>query len=151
MPRYGHLQWSVPYAPGRLEAKGYDASGKEIVSDAVETTGAPVQIRLKPSSRVVKADGEEVVMVEVAILDAKGNVVPYADNEVTFEVTGSGTVAGVGNGDPSSHEPDKASRHHAYHGLAMLVVQAGEKRGSILVKATTAGLIGATVMLQAEK
>lgn len=34
-------------------------------------------------------------------------MVPTANNNVTFEIAGPGKVLGVGNGDPSSHEPDQ--------------------------------------------
>ena len=144
MPRLGHLEWKVPYAPGKLEAKGYK-DGKLIASDVVETTGAATQIRLTPDRKTMKANGEEVIMVEVALLDDKGRVVPYADNEVTFDVRGAGQVGGVGNGDPSSHEPDKASKRHAFHGLCMAVIQAAETPGSVQVMATAPGLKSATV------
>ena len=150
MPRLGHLEWKVPYAPGKLEAKGYK-DGKLIASDVVETTGAATQIRLTPDRKTMKANGEEVIMVEVALLDDKGRIVPYADNEVTFEVRGAGQVGGVGNGDPSSHEPDKASKRHAFHGLCMAVIQAAETPGSVEVMATTPGLKSATVRLQASR
>jgi beta-galactosidase len=33
--------------------------------------------------------------------------VPTAGNEITFEISGPGRIIGVGNGDPSSHEPDQ--------------------------------------------
>ena len=55
----------------------------------------------------------------------QGRVVPTADNLVTFEVTGPGSVAGVGNGNPSDHDPDQAQQRHAFHGLCMVVVRAG--------------------------
>ena len=151
MPRYGHLQWSVPYTPGKLEAKGYDKSGKQIASDVVETTGAATQIRLTPNSKTVKANGEEVIMVEAALLDAQGRVVPFADNQVTFTTTGSGQVAGVGNGDASSHEPDRASQRRAFHGLCLAVVQAGDAPGRIELTASAPGLKSAHITLQAKK
>ncbi len=150
MPRLGHLQWSVPYTPGKLEAKGY-RDGKVIVTDVVETTGKATQIRLKPDRKTLTANGEEVIMVEVELLDEKGRVVPDADNEVTFEVTGAAHIGGVGNGDPSSHEPDKANKRHAFHGLCMVVVQASEQPGSVQVTATAPGLKPASVTLQTKK
>ena len=150
VPRLGHVQWSVPYAPGKLEARGYK-DGKVIVTDVVETTGAATQIRLTPNSKSIKANGEEVVMVEAALLDDKGRVVPFADNQVTFEVKGAGQVGGVGNGDPSSHEPDKASQRRAFHGLCMLVVQAGEQPGRIEITASAPGLKPTRLALQATK
>jgi beta-galactosidase len=37
----------------------------------------------------------------VEILDAEGNIVPYADNvTVNFEISGNGEIAGVGSGNP---------------------------------------------------
>ncbi len=151
MPRWGHLQWSVPYAPGKLEAKGYNKSGAQIAYDTVSTTGAATQIRLTPSSKTVLANGEEVVMVEAALLDAEGRVVPYADNQVTFTASGAGQVAGVGNGDASSHEPDRATQRRAFHGLCLAVVQAGEQPGRIMLTATAPGLKSARVTMQAKK
>ena len=150
MPRLSHLQWSVPYAPGRLEARGYK-DGKAIVTDVVETTGKATQIRLKPDRKTMTANGEEVIMVAVELLDDKGRVVPDADNEVTFEVKGAGQIGGVGNGDPSSHEPDKASKRHAFHGLCLLVAQAAEQPGSVQVTATSLGLKSASISLQSKK
>ncbi len=151
MPRWGHLQWSVPYAPGKLEARSYDKSGKQIAYDTVATTGAATQIRLTPSSKTVLANGEEVVIVEAALLDSEGRVVPTADNQVTFTTSGAGQIAGVGNGDASSHEPDRASQRRAFHGLCLAVVQAGEQPGRITLTATAAGLKSAQITMQAKK
>ena len=109
MPRYGHLEWKVPYAPGTLEARGY-RGGKLVATDRVETTGAPAALRLKTDRAKLTADGEDLVAVEVAVVDAQGQ------SRARRLTTWSGSrcrrrasVAGVGNGDPSSHEPDKAS------------------------------------------
>jgi beta-galactosidase len=149
MPRNGHLEWKVNYAPGRLEAKGY-RGGRLVATDVVETTGPPTQIRLTPDRKALTADGEDVILVAVSLLDEKGRVVPFADNEVRFAVTGSGQVAGVGNGDPSSHEPDRASQRKAFHGLCLVVVRAGEQPGPVELTATASGLKPARLALQAK-
>jgi hypothetical protein len=83
----------------------------------------------------------------VEIVDAKGRRVPTADNLVQFSVAGAGEVRGVGNGDPSSHETDKASRRSAFNGLCMVLVGAKEKAGPIVLKATSPGLRTATLPL----
>src|SRR5262249_43913362 len=59
MPRWGHLEWQVPYAPGALVAKGY--RGSEVMTDRVETTGPPATIRLKTDRTRLTADGEDAV------------------------------------------------------------------------------------------
>jgi beta-galactosidase len=45
-------------------------------------------------------------MVTVSIADSQGRVVPVANHAVKFELEGPGRIIGVGNGDPSCHEPD---------------------------------------------
>jgi beta-galactosidase len=99
------LKWSVPYAPGVLSARGF--RGASMVAEArVETTGAPAAVLLGPDRAVIDANGEDVSVVTVSIADAKGLLVPVAGNEVQFELDGPGRILGVGNGDPSCHEPD---------------------------------------------
>jgi len=100
------LTWQVEYAPGTLSAKGYDATGKVITETKVETTGEPAAVQLTPNRATVNADGEDVSVITVAVTDAQGRVVPLAGNKINFEVTGAGKILGVGNGDPSCHEPD---------------------------------------------
>ncbi|MGA2324038.1 MAG: beta-galactosidase GalA [Sedimentisphaerales bacterium] len=106
MPKLSHAQWDVNYIPGTLLARGYKA-GKEIVTDKVETTGEPAVIRLIPDRVSIKADGEDVSVITVQVEDDKGRIVPTAGNEISFALQGQGKIIGVGNGDPSSHEPDQ--------------------------------------------
>ncbi|RYG32199.1 DUF4982 domain-containing protein, partial [bacterium] len=144
MERLGHLEWDVPYEPGKLEARGY-RNGAVIASDVVETAGAPASVRLKTDVRRLMADHEDVALVEVEILDAQGRVAPTADNPVRFSVVGPGAIAGVGNGDPSSHEPDKASQRKAFNGRCMALVQTTNQTGKIVLRAESPGLKGASV------
>ena len=106
MPKNSHLEWMVKYAPGTLLARGY-TGGKEILTDKVETTGAPAAIQLAPHRPTIKADGEDVSVITVQANDAQQRMVPDAGNEIIFAISGPGKIIGVGNGDPSSHEPDK--------------------------------------------
>ena len=105
MKRNSKLSWQVKYAPGALIAKGYNA-GKLVAEQKVETTGAPTAVLLLPNRGTVNADGEDVSVLTVAIADAQGRVVPTAGNKVSFTLEGAGKIIGVGNGDPSCHEPD---------------------------------------------
>jgi beta-galactosidase len=106
MQKNSHLEWKVKYAPGVLLARGY-RGGKEILTDQVETTGTPAALRLTPHRPDLKADAEDVSVITVSASDAQNRMVPDAGNEVTFEISGPGKIIGVGNGDPSSHEPDQ--------------------------------------------
>ncbi len=99
------IKWKVPYAPGVLSAKGFKG-GRAVAETAVETTGAPAAVRLEADRAAFDANGEDVSVVTVSIADSKGRVMPVAGNEVSFELEGPGRILGVGNGDPSCHEPD---------------------------------------------
>jgi beta-galactosidase len=107
MPRDSHLEWKVAYQPGKLLARGFNADGKEIASDTVETANKAAAVQLTSNSATIQADGEAVSIITVRVIDADGRLVPDAANQVAFTLTGPGKIIGVGNGDPSSHEPDK--------------------------------------------
>jgi len=142
---YHHLEWKVKYSPGKLVAKGV-RNGRPIEA-VVETTGAPAAIRLTPDRPVLTADNADLAVVNVAIVDAQGRVVPVADDRVTFTLTGPAKLVGVGNGDPSSHEPDKADSRSVFNGLAQAIVQTTFQSGKIVFKAESPGLKAASVML----
>ncbi len=64
-------------------------------------------MRLKPDREAIDANGADAAVFTVSIVDASGRVVPLAGNKVSFVLEGPGHILGVGNGDPSCHEPDK--------------------------------------------
>jgi beta-galactosidase len=59
-----------------------------------------------PDRSSINANGEDVSVFTVSVTDANGRIVPVAQNKINFAVEGAGKILGVGNGDPSSHEPD---------------------------------------------
>jgi len=144
-----HLEWKVRYAPGQLEARGY-RGGRRVMTRVVETTGDPKALELTPDRPIIRADGEDVSLVTVAVTDAEGRLVPVASNDVTFTISGYGRIIGVGSGDPSSHEPEKATRCRAFNGLCMVIVQAGRTPGMIQLVAESPGLIPARVEIRTE-
>lgn len=147
---YKKLIWSVIYTPGKLEAKGYKAE-KLVTKDIVETTSAAAQVAMTSDVATLKADGCDVAVIRVAIKDEKGRVVPTADNLVKFEIEGPGKIIGTGNGNPKSHEPDKASQRIAFNGYCLVLVQSEKKDGEIRLKAVSDNLKGAEVILKASK
>jgi beta-galactosidase len=147
VPRHGHAQWQVKFAPGVLEARGY-RDGKLILTTRRETTGAAAGIVLEPDRESLHADGRDLSVVAVRIVDAQGRTVPSADHEVSFAVRGPAALIGVGNGDPVSHEPDKAERRRAFNGLCMALVQTQRSSGEIVVEASSPGLSPARARLR---
>ena len=105
MPKNSELRWKVKYAPGTLAAMGFKG-GTAAAEEKVETTGAPAAIKLIPDRQAINADAEDLSIVTVAVTDAQGRTVPVAGNLLNFDLGGPGKILGVGNGDPSCHEPD---------------------------------------------
>jgi beta-galactosidase len=142
MPRNSHLEWKVKYEPGKLEAIAYKR-GKKLTAK-VETTSQPVEVVLTPYKTTMLADGKDVTVMNVSIIDREGREVPDADNLVRFTISGHGRIIGVGNGDPSSHEPDKcmegAWQRSAFNGKCQVIVQSDKTPGYIKFEASAAGL-----------
>jgi beta-galactosidase len=149
MERYGHLEWKVPYAPGKLEARG--SSQGKLLNAVRETTGVAAGIALAPDRFVLAADGADLAWVGVSVVDDKGRVVPTAGNKVRFSVSGPGKVLGVGNGDPTCHESVKASQSSTFNGLCMVLVQTTRMPGDIMLAAESDGLKPITITLKSNK
>jgi beta-galactosidase len=140
--RNSHLEWRVNYEPGILEAHGW-RNGK-MLATKVETTGGPAAIQLTPDHSTIFADGEDVSVVTVTALDSAGREVPSADNLIHFEIQGAGKIIGVGNGNPSSHEPDKYLngdyQRKLFNGKCEVIIQSMRSAAEITLKASSDGL-----------
>jgi beta-galactosidase len=131
-----HLEWKVKYEPGAIEARG-SKDGKVVLVEKRETTGNPASIRLVPDRTVIEADGEDIAVLRVEVLDKEGRSSPIADNLISFKVTGQGALIGVGNGDPNCQESDKEPKRSLFNGLAQVIVQSTTNAGQIVVEAYT--------------
>jgi beta-galactosidase len=141
-----HVEWTVPYQPGKIETFAYKA-GKVILKDRRETAGAPAKIVLTTDRASLINDGMDCTVIKAEVFDAKGRPVPKADNLITFAISGPGAVIGVGNGNPNSHEADKASQRKAFNGLCCVIVQV-TGAGGITVTASAEGLVVGKIVLK---
>jgi beta-galactosidase len=147
MRHTSHLAWGVAYVPGVLEARGF-RDGKVVATTRNETSGAAVRIVLEADRRVIRADGEDVVAIAAAAVDAKGRPVPTAGNLVRFDISGAGRLLGVGNGDPSNHESVKDPQCRLFNGRCMALIGAGTKAGRLRVRGRSDGLEESVVEVQ---
>jgi len=142
MPRNSHLEWDVKYEPGKLEAVAFK-KGK-MLKAKVETTGAPAEVQLTPYKTTMLADGSDATVMNISIIDREEREVPDANNMIRFTISGPGKIIGVGNGDPSSHEPDKcmdgAWQRMAFNGKCQVIVQSTKEAGLIKFEASSAGI-----------
>jgi beta-galactosidase len=103
--QYGHAVFKTTYEPGTLEARGYK-NGQVVKVDTVKTAGTAARLLLTPDRTTMTADGEDAEVFNVMALDSQNNPVPIADNKLDFDIEGPGRIIGVGNGNPSDHDPD---------------------------------------------
>jgi beta-galactosidase len=150
MEKNSHLQWNVLYEPGILEAIGYK-NGKKITAK-VETTEQASQVVISTDKTILNADGKDVTVINISITDEKGREVPTANNMISFTISENAKIIGVGNGDPSSHEPDKCTtnlwQRSAFNGKCQVIIQAGKNTGDVTFEAISIGLKSTNTILK---
>ncbi len=144
-----HVSWRVTFEPGTIRAVSRK-DGKTVLEKEISTAGAPANIRLTPDRSTITADGKDLSFVTVEIVDKDGNLCPWADNLVNFQVNGEAFIAGVDNGSPTSLESFKAPHRQAFYGKCLVVLQNNGRSGGIKLTATSDGLQTETVALKAK-
>ncbi len=81
---------NIAWQPGTLRAAGLDAAGKKVCEAELQTAGEPAALRLQSfaSPAGLKADGADLALVEVEVIDAQGRRCPTALNLVDFDLSG---------------------------------------------------------------
>jgi len=144
--RYLYTFENVTFESGKLEAVAADGSRYQL-----ETTGEPYQLKLTAiqNPEGMKADGADMALFEVEVLDKHGRRCPLADQLIHFEMWGEGQwiggIATRNNKDlqrPDDNRPagllDAAATKNIsdnYVGAMDLPVECGVNR--VLVRSTT--------------
>ena len=85
--------WSFPEvdvtASGEILAVATDRDGREIARDRIETAGTPAKLVLTPQTgpEGFLADGADIALVDVKLVDAKGRVCPLAEDRIEFKMS----------------------------------------------------------------
>ena len=164
---------AVRFEAGVVEAVGFDHAGKRVAAHKLETAGVPVGIRLTPhvSPTGLHADGADLALVDVEIVDAAGRRCPTVAPVATFRVAGPVEWrGGIGQGTeavaaPLTDAEKKAANptiflHEDNHILAKtLPIEDGINRvtlralpgaGLITLTASVAGLPDASITLRSK-
>ncbi len=144
--RYLYTFENVTFESGKLEAVAADGSRYQL-----ETAGEPYQLKLTAiqNPKGMKADGADMALFEVEVLDKHGRRCPLADQLIHFEVWGEGQwiggIATRNNKDlqrPDDNRPagllDAAATKNIsdnYVGAMDLPVECGVNR--VLLRSTT--------------
>jgi beta-galactosidase len=140
--------FSVPYAPGTLKAVGL--RGDRVVAQSVLTTaGEAARLRLTADRTMIQADGEDLSFITVEAVDTNGQPDIHASNEVQFEISGSGAIAAVGNGDAQDPDAYHSDRRKLYQGRALVVIRASRQSGAIRLIAKSHGLSDSSLTINA--
>lgn len=138
--------FETAYEPGELVAVGYE-NGTETSRTILKTAGKPKAIRLTPDRTILRSASADLSYITVEIVDAEGNLVHNATNEIYFSVYGVGSLLAVGNGNPVSEEMYVGNRRKVYEGRAMVVVRSNREKGTISLTATADGFPPANVVI----
>ncbi|MCF0199077.1 MAG: glycoside hydrolase family 2 protein [Bacteroidaceae bacterium] len=155
------LRWNdVRYEPGELRVVAYDDRGRVAMTKVMKTAGKPRYLRLLCDTDQLRAtpvdaqgratDCPDLAFITVQVVDADGNVCPDAAQQLKFHVRGAGQFKACCNGDATSTEVFTAPTMQAFHGQAVLVVEAGKKKGFVEVTVSGKGLQSASAVLEVE-
>ena len=139
LDRY-RLRWNnVKYEPGEIKVVVYDAQGNKAGEQTVKTAGKPAALKLEAwtqNSPLLKSNGDDLAFITVSLTDADGTLIPQADDQLTFEVTGAGSFEAVCNGDATSLESFKAPTMKLFNGQLVVVVRSSKEAGTLTLKVT---------------
>lgn len=124
--------WKIPYTPGTIKAVGYK-NGKQVNEHMLQTTGNAVGLKLNSEKTNIRANTEDVAIIEVSLIDENGIELSSGDNEISVKIEGNATLIGLDNGDQRNHDKYKTSFRKAYNGRLLATIQSTEKPGKITV------------------
>ncbi len=138
----------VEWQSGEIKAVSFDAAGKEISSEVKRTAGEPFAVRLThiKSPNGLVADGADVALFEVEIVDKQGNRCPTALNIIDFTLTGEAEWRGGIAQGPDNYILAKSIPVEG--GVNRVMIRSTTKPGVISLKATSGNLGPAEVQLR---
>jgi beta-galactosidase len=140
---------NVEFAPGSLKVVGRN-DGKPVAQEELTTAGAPARIKLTPivGPRGLQADGEDVALIDVEVVDAKGQRCPIDDARVDFAVAGPA----VWRGGYNSGKIDSTNNLYlnTEDGINRVAVRSTFSPGTITVTASRSGLQSGQIKIVAK-
>lgn len=145
------FRWDdVVYQPGELLVVAYK-NGKEWARDIVRTTDTAHKLMLTADRVNIEADGSDLSFITAQVVDKRGDLVPQANNTISFSLQGPGEIVATDNGDPASMVSFPSRERRAYNGLALVIVRskAGEA-GDITLTAAGNGLLSTEIKVNTQ-
>ncbi|TXK44299.1 DUF4982 domain-containing protein, partial [Pontibacter qinzhouensis] len=139
---------NISFQPGSIKAVSYNAEGKQESEAQKTTAGKPEALRLTVINHPngMKADGHDLALVEVEVVDAQGNRCPTALDMVNFTMDGPAEWRGGIAQGPDNHI--LAQNLPVEGGVNRVLVRSTTKAGKIKLKAAAEGLKAAAVQIK---
>lgn len=140
---------AVAWAAGDLVASGFDAHGRKVSEARLQTAGPAVALRLEsvPSPHGLRADGADLALLQVEVVDAQGRRNPVALDTVQFDLEGPAEWRGGIAQGPGNHVLARALPVEG--GVNRVFVRSTTQPGRIVVHARAEGLAPARLELVA--
>jgi beta-galactosidase len=110
------------YAPGELVAVTY-RDGAETGRCTLASASGPVQLDVQVDRERIDATDRDLAYVDIALVDADGNLHSSDDRPVMVVVEGPAVLQGLGSGNPCTEETFGSDTHDTYDGRALAVVR----------------------------
>jgi beta-galactosidase len=143
------LWWYVPYETGEVKAVAKVSDNKTLTAMLKEVS-EPIKIILTPDAPKLKANNQDIAIVEVQLRDKNNNRSLLANNLINFDISGEGKIIGVDNGDALSLENYKLPKRNVFFGRCIVVIQTTGKSGNISLTAKSEGLPDALAEIVSE-
>ena len=131
--------FQVAYEPGAIRAAAYDEAGNIVAEDIRKSFGDSARLVLRADKETLRADGEDMIFVEIGTVDKQGNPVDNAMDYVEVEVRGAGRLLGLDNGDSTDYDQYKGTCRKLFNGKLLAVIGAKTEPGDITVTVRPAG------------
>ncbi|MCX6298413.1 MAG: DUF4982 domain-containing protein [Bacteroidetes bacterium] len=142
--------WSFTFHTGVLKTVGKN-NGKIVATQVLKTAGAPAKIILSTEKKTVGNTWDDVCYITATIVDENNVECLNADNQIEFNVTGAGVLAGADNGDLTATESFLSNKRFSYKGRCIAIVKANAATGKINIVATTSNLKSANLVIEVSK
>lgn len=139
--------WKIPYKPGELKAIAYDENNRVIAVDIKKSFKDAKTIVLNPNKEKIKANGKDLIFMEITMKDEDGNIVENANNRVKVSVSGSGRLIGLDNGDSSDYDEYKGLSRRLFSGKLMAIIGSTLEEGYINIEVSSTGLESTSIQL----
>lgn len=134
--------WQVPYAPGVIQALGYDDIGALVAQETETSFGDSAALCIHADRKKIAGDGRELVFCTITARDAQGNQVKNARDQVHVTVTAPLKLVGLDNGDSTDMGEYKCDCRRLFSGMLLAVVSAEGGPGVGEIRVSAPGLEG---------